>query len=92
MGREVNWDNGFVVPESKTTTCKISHITQNTGFEWPCDLESNLHNGFTIGKGKQLYWMMIWHPSGNVSVFTADDGPLRKRWISGDTEITIHFK
>lgn len=42
-----------------------------------------------------MYWMMIWHGSGNVTVFRNDDEAghaLIRRWLPGDTEITIHFK
>jgi len=76
------------IPESKKTKCKICFITDNTGTG---DMDSDYHKGFTIGdKGKTLYWEMIWHSSGHVTVFSG----LGKsgRWISGDTEITIHWK
>ena len=85
----------FIIPDSKKVTCKICHYSDYTGGEWyPSDLDSEIHKGFTIGKGKQIYWMMCWHGSGNVTVFTGDeDGePIRRRYLSGDTEITIHFK
>lgn len=73
----------------KTVTCKICYICDNTGLNG--DMDSDIHKGFTIGKGKQLYWYMTWHSSGHVTVYTADE-PIRKRWISGDTIITIHWK
>lgn len=78
-----------VIPASKKASCKISHIVDNTGTN--ADLDSDIHDGFTIGKGKTMYWMMIWHQSGHVTVFNRD-GEGKRRWISGDTEITIHFK
>jgi len=81
------------IPESKKMTGKICFISSNLTLTGG-DLDSYIHKGFTIGKGKQLYWMMIWHGSGNVTVFTGDNNSSkqpRKRWISGDTEITVHF-
>ena len=80
------------IPESKIATGKICHITDLTGIN--ADLDYDIHNGFTIGKGKKLYWMMIWHKSGHVTVFRAEDSgkPDYGRWIDGDTEITVHFK
>lgn len=66
-----------------------------TGFDYPSDLDSRYHKGFTIGKGWQMYWMMIWHGnSGHVTVFSnaEGNGQPSRRWIKGDTEITIHFK
>ena len=82
------------IPESKKVTCKICYITDNTGFDYPNDLDSEYHKGFTIGKGKKMYWMMIWHPnSGNVTVYSSGDSEYpTARWLPGDTEITIHFK
>jgi hypothetical protein len=78
---------------SKTVTCRICDLTDNTGYDCPSDMDSDVHKGFTIGKGKRLYWMMIWHNSGHVTVFTADGGEnMKRRWISGDTIITIHWK
>lgn len=67
--------------------CKICYHQDYIGNK---DLEFGVHKGFTIGNGKTLYWMMIWHSSGNVTVYTAKGE--RPRWISGDTEITIHFQ
>ena len=80
--------NKVVVPADKKTVCKISHITDNTQTG---DLDDNYHKGFTIGKnGRTMYWEMIWHGSGHVTVFegVGHSG----RWIEGDTEITIHWK
>jgi hypothetical protein len=79
----------FTVPESKKVTGKICYITDLTLTH--CDLDEYVHEGFTIGKGKTMYWMMLWHSSGHVSVVPRDK-PGYKRWISGDTEITVHFK
>ncbi len=74
---------------NKKITCKISHLSQNTGTG---DLDSRIHKGFTIGKGRVLYWMLLWHQSGHVTVFNTKPHSLGGRWISGDSEITIHFK
>ena len=78
----------FKAPESKKTTGKICFIGDLTLTNR--DLDSDIHKGFTIGKGKTLYWMMIWHGSGNVSVYSIET--TGKRYLSGDTEITVHFK
>lgn len=79
------------IPASKMRTGKICYITDLTGTN--SDLDSDIHKGFTIGKGKTLYWYMVWHGSGNVTVYRQADGEgLVKRYLSGDQEITIHFK
>ncbi len=83
-----------VAPESGKVTCKICFMGDYTGFKYPSDLDSRYHEGFTIGGGKTMYWMMIWHSrSGHVTVFSCGQGGQpKRRWIPGDTEITIHFK
>lgn len=76
------------IPESKMVTgqiCFISDLTL-TGM----DLDSDIHKGFTIGKGKTMYWEMIWHSSGHVTVHNQTNK--YGRWIDGGTEITVHFK
>ena len=81
------------IPDSKKVTGKICFIGELTLTN--CDLDHRIHEGFTIGKGKRMYWMMLWHGSGNVTVFSKDgkgDTVLPRRWLSGDTEITVHFK
>lgn len=81
----------FIAPENKKNTGKICNITDLTLINR--DLDSDIHKGFTVGKGKTLYWYMVWHKSGNVSVYRHSDGEgLVKRYLSGDQEITIHFK
>lgn len=82
------------IPESKKVTGKICFISSELTLT-NCDLDENIHEGFTIGKGKTLYWMMIWHKSGHVTVYSKNGNgslSLPRRWISGDTEITVHFK
>lgn len=85
------WGEEIIIPESKKVTGKICYICDLTLTRG--DLDSHIHKGFTIGKGKTMYWMMIWHGSGNVTVFSNDEdnGQPKRRWISGDTEITVHF-
>lgn len=78
------------IPDSKKVTGKIGFIGDLTLTN--CDLDPAIHKGFTIGKGKTMYFMMIWHPSCHVTVYSNDGKPMRGRWISGDTEITVHFK
>lgn len=80
----------LVIPESKKVTGKICNIGELTLTN--CDLDENIHKGFTIGKGKKLYWMMIWHKSGHVTVYRDNCGlHPNGRYIDGNTEITIHF-
>lgn len=94
---KVNIGNGsyWNVPDNKKTVCPISHYSDNTGYEhegmvYPSDLDSDIHEGITIGNGNKMYWMMIWHESGHVTLFSADKAS--PQWIDGDTEVTIHFK
>lgn len=84
------WTGEYLkIPDSKKVVGKICHITDLTLTN--CDLDSDIHEGFTIGKGKTLYWMMIWHASsGNVTVFSKET--CASRYLSGDAEITVHFK
>ncbi len=91
---KTNLGEEIQVPANKKTVCKISHITDNTGLGDPSDMDDYVHLGFTIGKGKTLYWMIVWHSSGHCTVYRYDDegDGLVKKWISGDTEITIHWK
>lgn len=71
-----------------TVTCMAYELTDVIDG----DLDSKLHNGFTIGKrGKQMYWYFIWHSTGNASVFNSGY-PVKRRFIRGDQLITIHFK
>lgn len=73
-------------PPIKCKICFYQRYTDNR------DLDSAIHKGFTIGRGKVVYFMMIWHAnSGNVTVYPVNDNSF-PRYISGDTEITIHFK
>lgn len=78
----------------RKVTCRICDIADNTQcseFGNPSDLDDDFHEGFTIGNGNKLYWMMVWHKSGNVTVYPIEDTG-GARWLPGDQEITIHFK
>jgi len=76
------------IPESKKRTGRICDIVSLTAVNG--DLDSDIHEGFTVGKGKTMYWTMVWHSWGNVTVYAINgDG---RRWLPGDTEITVHFK
>lgn len=69
-------------------TCKAYQLHDHTeGLDLDCDWAY----GFTVGRGKIMYWYFIWHSSGNATVYTPEI-PARKRFISGDQMITIHFK
>ena len=57
----------YQIPDSKKVTGKICFIGDLTYTNR--DLQPDIHLGFTIGKGKVFYWMMIWHKSGNVTVY-----------------------
>ena len=78
-----------LIPENKKITGKICFIGDLTLTNR--DLDSNIHKGFTIGKGKQLYWEMIWHSSGHVTVFSTNPKTKYGRYIDGGREITVHF-
>jgi hypothetical protein len=66
------------------------HLYNHQDFIGNRDLDWNFHKGFTIGKGKQLYWSLTWHRTGNATVYPINERS--GRWVSGDVEITIHFK
>jgi hypothetical protein len=76
----------------KKVTCPICRICENTGNNGDMDWET--HEGFTIGKGKKLYWMITWTKNGHAFVYSIeeDGGFPARRWVSGDQLITIHFK
>jgi hypothetical protein len=85
----------WVKPPSGKVTLPICFMSDFTGRKigdrrYPDDLEYNVHHGFTVGQGKTMYWMMIWHNSGHVTVFNKET-PAR-RYMDGGTIITIHFK
>jgi len=89
-----HWKYGEInIPKSKKVSGKICFISSDLTLI-NADLDSDIHKGFTIGNGRQLYWMMIWHSSGNVTVYSINEdySQPKRRWISGDTEITVHFK
>jgi hypothetical protein len=89
--RGVNDDTALkiLIPSNKKVTGLICFLPSELTLI-NADLDSNIHEGFTIGKGTTMYWMMIWHKSGNVTVYSRDG--LKPRWLPGDTEITVHFK
>jgi len=80
----------FKVPETKKWTGQICHLSDNTGAKYSHDLDSYIHSGYTIGKGKQLYWEIIWHTSGHCTVYPINGK--RGRYIKGDQIVTLHFK
>ena len=54
------------------------------------DIDNKFHKGFTVGRGKVMYWMLIWHNTGTATVYPIDEN----RWprnLKGDELITIHF-
>jgi hypothetical protein len=89
------------IPDTKRLTCKIYELSDMVGRRFqndngrvdimPSDLEHDIHEGYVIGRGKTLYWERLWHPSGHVTVIPKS-GHTYRRWISGDTEITLIFK
>lgn len=70
----------------KTITVPISGYQDYIGGH---DLDRDIHKGFTIAPhGKAMYFMMIWHKSGHVTVYGNEGG---SRYIDGDSIITIHW-
>lgn len=83
-------NENLIIPADKKITCKICYLTSKSGTG---DMDANIHSGFTIGKGKTLYWLIRWHKSGHCTVYKKDESKgLIKRHLSGDSIITIHFK
>lgn len=78
-----------MIPDNHKMVGKVCFLSSNLTLT-NADLDPHYHEGFTIGKGKALYWMLIWHKSGHCTVFSREG--TKARWIDGDTEITVHFK
>lgn len=79
------------VPKGKQKTCLIAELSDNTGYRYAHDMDSDFHKGFTVGNGKKLYWEIIYTTGGHARVFRASDGMVG-RWVHGSSKITIHFK
>lgn len=56
------------------------------------DLDARIHEGFTVGRGKVMYFLMIWHSSGACTVYPTEQYINSPRYLRGDEMITIHFK
>lgn len=78
-----------MIPTNKKMTGKVCYLSSDLTLT-NADLDEDFHDGFTIGKGKTLYWMLIWHKSGHCTVYSRENAS--PRWINGDTIITVHFK
>ncbi len=72
----------------RTVKCTLNFLQDHTDHR---DLDSNVHKGFTIGNGKVMHFMYIWHRSGNATVYSINGGE-SGRYVKGDVDITIHFK
>jgi hypothetical protein len=87
--------DNWMKPDSGKVTIPICYMGDYTGCNiadtfYPADLTCGIHKGITIGNGKTLYWMMVWHgKSGNVTVY--NNKASYGRYISGDQLITIHW-
>lgn len=104
MKKHIGSNHWWEIPDDKKWTGPICYYSAFTGYGYtnsrgkdvkiPSDLDDEVHNGFTIGRGKVMYWMMLWHKSGHVSVFSIGrtNDEIKRRWLDGSTEITIHFK
>lgn len=83
------------IAKEKTITCKANEMGNYIVGEFgdSRDLDSSIHQGFTVGKrGKKMWWYFIWHSdTGNASIYTGDI-PTDRAYIKGDQLITIHFK
>lgn len=82
----------FFCAMAKKVTCTINFMHDH--LEGGEDLNDGIHKGFTIGKGKTLYWYIVWNKYGNCIVARPLKGTINvaRRYIKGDTEITIHWK
>jgi hypothetical protein len=90
---EGKYYEGCKPPESKKATCQVCFMCDHMGTYFGTDLDPEFHKGFTIGRGKKMYWYLIWHGSGNCTVYSDEEaGRMSGRYIKGDQEITIHFK
>lgn len=69
-------------------TCQLCHHQDYIG---NADLVPEKHLGFTVGRGKVMYFLMIWHSSGNVTVFPVDDKKHYPRFLTGLETIHIHL-
>lgn len=74
--------------ENRTVKCTLNFLQDHTDHQ---DLNSDVHKGFTIGNGKTLYFMYVWHKSGNATVYSIN-GSIYGRHVRGDIPIIIHFK
>ncbi len=73
----------------RTVKCTLNFLQDHTDH---VDLDGRIHKGFTIGNGKVLYFMYIWHKSGNATVYPINGNSINGRYVRGDVPITIHFK
>lgn len=73
---------------SKTVETTLACLQRHTD---NMDLDSDFHKGFTCGKGKVMYFMYIWHPSGRATIYPKEDGRY-PRYVESDQKITIHWK
>lgn len=91
LGNKTDYPD-IVIPKDKKATGKLHDICILNGTD--SDMDSDIHKGFTVGKGKVMYWYIIFHEKGyGASIYHHEDGkPLVRRWVPSDTEITVHFK
>lgn len=94
---EIRISDRWVKPKSGKVSCKISSYAEYTGRKheyngrtYPHDLDPAIHEGFTVETGSTLYWEMIWHSSGSVSIYNKETSS--RRWLTGEETITIYFK
>jgi hypothetical protein len=86
---ETKIEGEWFANEDRTVKCQLCFLQEHTDNK---DLDGNVHEGFTIGKGKALYFLYVWHQSGNASVYSVKEGVHSGRYVKGDVDITIHFK
>lgn len=78
-----------MIPAHKKMIGMVCHLSSELTLT-NADLDETYHKGFTIGKGKTFYWMILWHKTGHCTVYSRDAAS--PRYISGDSIITVHFK
>src|SRR5947209_3438896 len=73
-----NWEEAIeaMIPDDRKMRGKICYLSSELTLT-NRDMDGDIHEGFTIGRGKKLYWYLIWHSSGHVTVINDQNS---RRW------------